>query len=101
MIGQEENFPTDALALLPAAVKQYISPRKPQMVWHDTQARVHDGYMQVGPVLEEAIVAGDAVDDTVALEFFFPPWVNYKMDGKEFKSTTNKIVVKPLEINYN
>lgn len=101
VIGQEEDYSTDAFALLPAAVKQYISPRKPQMVWHDTQARVHDGYMQVGPVLEEAIVAGDAVNDVVALEFFFPPWVNYKMDGKEFKTATNKIVIKPQEIKYN
>jgi len=101
VIGQEEDFPTDTLALLPAAVKQYISPRKPQIVWHETQARVHDGYMQVGPVLEEAIVAGDAIEDVVALEFFFPPWVNYKMDGTEFKTTTNKIVVKPQEIKYN
>ena len=101
VIGQQSEFPTDALSLLPAAVKQFISPRKPQIAWHETQAQVHDGFMQVGPVIEEAIVAGDAVDDLVALEFFFPPWVNYKMDGKENKQTTNRIVIKPQEIKYN
>jgi len=101
VIGQESDYSTDALALLPAAVKQFISPRKTQIKWHETQAPIHDGYMHVGPVLEEAIVAGDAVDDLVGLEFFFPPWVNYKMDGSEMKNTTNKIVVKPLEIKYN
>ncbi|MCL4233757.1 MAG: hypothetical protein KJ042_04475 [Deltaproteobacteria bacterium] len=101
VFGQEIDHSTTALALLPAAIRLYLCPRSRAEAMREVRSTIQDKRANIKPLVEDAILGGDAVDGLLSIDICFPPWVDYEFVGTEIKSTTNQMIVKPQDTQYH